>query len=105
MAMVGSNSPGQRIVRLYVPLAFYAAFLLFPFLWMLIVSLKPDQELLDTHLNPFLLKRVTFDHYSYLFKETDFLIWAKNTAIVTTAATVVSLVCSVLIGYALGRLR
>lgn len=105
MAMVGSNSPGQRIVRLYVPLAFYAVFLLFPFLWMLIVSLKPDQELLDTHLNPFVLKHATLDHYSYLFKETDFLIWAKNTAIVTTAATVVSLVCSVLIGYALGRLR
>ncbi|MFL5758538.1 MAG: carbohydrate ABC transporter permease [Thermomicrobiales bacterium] len=103
--MVGSNSPGQRIVRLYVPLAFYAVFLLFPFLWMLIVSLKPDQELLDTHLNPFVLKHATLDHYSYLFKETDFLIWAKNTAIVTTAATVVSLVCSVLIGYALGRLR
>jgi multiple sugar transport system permease protein len=105
MAMVGSNSPAQRIARLYVPLAFYGVFLLFPFLWMLIVSLKPDQELLNTRLNPFLLKRVTFDHYRYLFEETDFLIWAKNTAIVTVAATVVSLVCSVLIGYALGRLR
>ncbi|MEA2513142.1 MAG: multiple sugar transport system permease protein [Thermomicrobiales bacterium] len=105
MAMVGSNSPGQRIARLYVPLALYGLFLLFPFLWMLIVSLKPDQDLLDTRLNPFVLTSVTFDHYRYLFEETEFLTWAKNTAIVTFAATAVSLACSVLIGYALGRLR
>ena len=37
--------------------ALYAIFLLFPFAWMLIVSVKPDQELLDTELNPFVHRR------------------------------------------------
>ena len=105
MAMVGSNTAGKRLLRLHIPLALYAIFLLFPFAWMLIVSLKPDQDLLRTELNPFVLKRVTFDHYRFLIEDTDFLRWTWNTAVVTVASTVVSLVCSVLIGYALGRLR
>jgi multiple sugar transport system permease protein len=104
MAMVGSSSPGQRLLRLHIPLALFAIFLLFPFAWMLIVSLKPDQDLLRTDLNPFVLKTVTLDHYTYLFEETDFVRWTWNTLVVTVAATVLSLFCSILIGYALGRL-
>ncbi len=105
MAMVGSSSPGQRLVRLHIPLALFAVFLLFPFAWMLIVSLKPDQDLLRTDLNPFVLKTVTLDHYTYLFEETDFVRWTWNTLVVTVSATVLSLFCSILIGYALGRLN
>jgi multiple sugar transport system permease protein len=105
MAMVGSNSFRRRLFALHVPLALYAAFLLFPFAWMLIVSLKPDQELLDTRVNPFRITHATIDHYRYLFEETDFLRWTWNTFVVTMAATAVALVCSILIGYALGRLR
>jgi len=105
MAMVGSNRRGQRLLRLHIPLVFYAIFLLFPFYWMLLVSFKPNSELLDTAVNPFLLASVTLDHYLYLFQETDFLRWTLNTAIVTIGATIISLVFSVLIGYALGRFR
>ncbi len=103
MAMVGSNTYGKRLVRLHIPLALYAVFLGFPFLWMLLVSLRPDQILLDTSVNPFSITQITFDHYSYLFEETEFLRWIWNTSIVTVAATFVSLLCSILIGYALGR--
>jgi multiple sugar transport system permease protein len=103
--MVGSNTLWQRTFRLYLPLAFFTVFLLFPFLWMLIVSLKPDQDLLRTELNPFLLASVTLDHYRYLFEETDFLRWTWNTFVVTVGSTFLSLLCSILIGYALGRFR
>jgi multiple sugar transport system permease protein len=103
--MVGSNTFGNRLFRLWLPLLFYSVFLLFPFAWMLIVSLKPDNELLDLDANPFLLASATLDHYAYLFEETDFLRWIVNTFVVTVGATVLSLACSILIGYALGRLR
>ncbi len=103
--MVGSNTLGLRILRLYLPLAFFAILLLFPFLWMLIVSFKPDRELLDTSLNPFIIRSLTFDHYLYLFEETEFLRWTMNTFVVTVGATAVALSCSILIGYALGRFR
>jgi multiple sugar transport system permease protein len=103
--MVGENSLGQRTLRLYLPLAFFAVFLLFPFLWMLIVSFKPDRDLLDTRLNPFLLPRVTLDHYIYLFQQTNFVRWVVNTFVVTVGSMILSLAVSILAGYALGRLR
>lgn len=103
--MVGSQSFRLRLLQLYLPLAFYAVFLLFPFAWMFIVSVKPAQDLLDTTINPFLLYGFTLDHYRFLFQETDFLRWTLNTFVVTVGATILSLVCSILIGYALGRLR
>src|SRR5215217_4178599 len=105
MAMVGSNSFKRRLFALHIPLAFYAVFLLFPFAWMLIVSVKPDQDLLNTKLNPFRITNATIDHYLFLFEETDFLRWTWNTFVVTISATAVALVCSIFIGYALGRLR
>lgn len=101
--MVGSRTLGNRLVKLWIPLALYAAFLLFPFAWMLIVSLKNDNALLDTRANPFALVNPTLDNYRYLLTETAFPRWVLNTFIVTLGATALSLVCSILIGYALGR--
>lgn len=105
MAMVGSNRKRNRWVSLYVPLAFFAVFLLFPFYWMLVVSLKPNSDMLDTSINPFLLTSVTLDHYTYLFTDTAFVRYTVNTLVVTVGSTVLSLTTSILIGYALGRFR
>ena len=103
--MVGSNTLGQRLFRLYLPLVFYAVFLMFPFAWMLIVSVKPDNALFDTSANPFLLTGISLKHYIFLFEKTDFVRWIWNTAVVTIGSTFLSLICSILIGYALGRFR
>jgi multiple sugar transport system permease protein len=40
--MVGSNVLAQRLLKLWLPLFLYAVFLLFPFAWMFIVSIRPD---------------------------------------------------------------
>ncbi len=103
--MVGSNVLTQRLLKLWLPLLLYGIFLLFPFAWMLIVSLKPDQLLLDTRRNPFALTSVTLSNYRYLLTETEFPRWIWNTMVVTVGATLLSLACSILIGYALGRFQ
>ncbi len=103
--MVGSNVLSQRLLKLWIPLSLYAVFLLFPFAWMLIVSIKPDQLLLDTRLNPFAIINPTLENYRYLLQETEFPRWIWNTLVVTVGATALSLFCSILIGYALGRFR
>jgi multiple sugar transport system permease protein len=103
--MVGSNVLSQRLLKLWIPLSLYAVFLLFPFAWMLIVSIKPDQLLLDTRINPFAIISPTLENYRYLLQETEFPRWIWNTLVVTVGATAVSLICSILIGYALGRFR
>lgn len=103
--MVGSNTFFKKLFRLYLPLLFFIFFLLFPFAWMLIVSIKPDNALLDTRINPFSLVGLTLSNYTFLLRDTDFLTWTKNTMIVTVGSLAISLVCSILIGYALGRFR
>ena len=103
--MVGSGRLGRRVLSLYLPLAAYLLFLLFPFYWMSIVSLKPTNDLFEMQYNPFWIQHLTLENYRYLFENTAFPEWVKNTLIVSTVSTALSLFCSVLIGYALARLR
>ena len=51
--MVGSNALGRRLVTVYAPLALFLVFLLLPFYWMLVVSLKPTTDVFNMTLNPF----------------------------------------------------
>ncbi|MCC7370659.1 MAG: carbohydrate ABC transporter permease [Chloroflexi bacterium] len=95
----------RRFLGMYLPLGLFLAFLLFPFYWMIMVSLKPTTELFDLQNNPFVIQTFTLDNYTYLFRETAFMSWLKNTLIVSIASTAISLFCSILIGYALARLR
>jgi len=103
--MVGSERFSNRLMNIYLPLAFYLVFLLFPFYWMSIVSLKPTNDLFDLQFNPFWIQRFTWENYTYLFRETAFAEWVKNTLIVSVVSTVLSLACSIFAGYALARLR
>jgi multiple sugar transport system permease protein len=96
---------GRRLLGMYIPLALFLGFLLFPFYWMIMVSFKPTTELFDVQNNPFVFRSFTFENYAYLFRETAFMSWVKNTVIVSVASTAISLFCSILIGYALARLR
>lgn len=105
MSIVGENRLWQRVLYFYLPLALFAFFLLLPFYWMLVVSLRPTSDLLNRERNPFLIYSATLRHYRYLFSDTAFETWMKNTFIVTICATLVSLFCSILIGYALGRFK
>jgi multiple sugar transport system permease protein len=103
--MVGSKTTTRRFLALYLPLCAFLLFLLFPFYWMLLVSLKHTNDLFDQSSNPFWFRSLTLENYWYLFEKTAFLTWLQNTLIVSVASTAISLVCSVLIGYALARLR
>ncbi len=103
--MVGNASLGRRILTVYVPLALFLVFLLLPFYWMIVVSLKATTDLFNLRFNPFWIQHFTLNNYLYLFRQTAFVIWAKNTLVVSTASTALALSCSVLIGYALARLR
>ena len=103
--MVGSNVFRGQFFSLFLPLTVYLLFLLFPFYWMLIVSFKPTNDLFEMKFNPFWIQQFTLENYLYLFQNTDFPSWLKNTLIVSVVSTTLSLICSVFIGYALARLR
>lgn len=78
---------------------------LFPFYWMLVTSIKPNSELYNPRFNPFLVQKPTSEHFQYLLGETGFLTWFKNSLVVSLAATLITLVSSLLAAYSLSRLR
>jgi multiple sugar transport system permease protein len=88
-----------------VTLTLFLIFLDFPFLWMLVTSLKPDADLYNPQQPPLALPRVTGEHYRKLFEQLPFGAWIGNSLLVAAAATIISLVIGTLAAYALARLR
>jgi multiple sugar transport system permease protein len=93
----------------YLPMALFILALLFPFYWMMVTTLKPDGELYRpwNHplYSPFWTSAPTLDHVKSLLQETLFGTWMWNTMLIATVATLISLFCGVIGGYALARLR
>src|SRR5919201_579994 len=94
-----------RVFRVYIPVLIFIFVTLFPFYWMFITSIKSDTELLDFHQLPVFVIHPTLKNYQQLFTQTFFPRWMLNTAIVAVVSTPISLICSILAGYSLGRLR
>ena len=95
----------RRWVTVYIPLGIFVFVLLFPFYWMVITSVKPNNELLSRDGNPFWVIQPTLEHFHKLLFKTAYPEWLWNTVFISVIATVVSLMCSVLAAYAIERLR
>jgi len=103
--MVEDGGWRVRALRLWLPLGFFLIFALFPFYWMAITSLKPNQELYNTRIMPLIVHHPTLKHYVDLLSETDFLVWTWNTMLVATVSTLISLVLGVMLAYPLARMN
>jgi arabinosaccharide transport system permease protein len=84
-------------------LLFLAIVALFPFFALLLASFKPSTELLRYGLNLKLQAHLlSFKNYIYLFQDgAKYLAWYKNSLIITAVGTVLSLLFSSMVGYAL----
>jgi len=96
----------RRLVSLYLPLSIILLILLFPFYWMALTSIKPDNQLLDMErVSPFWTTAPTLKHFYNLLFQTNYPRWLWNTMFVAVGATVLSIIASVLAAYAIVRLR
>lgn len=95
----------KRLFVFYIPLFLFLVVILFPFYWMMIASVKPDQELYTIRASPYIVRNPTLKHWELLFFDTLFLQWAWNTFVIAFWSTAISLVCGVLAGYSLSRLK
>jgi multiple sugar transport system permease protein len=95
----------RRIVTIYLPLVAFVIVLLFPFYWMTITALKPNEELLSREGNPFWVIHPTLDHIKKLLFDTSYPEWLWNTVVISVVSTCLSIFCSVLAAYAIERLR
>jgi len=80
----------------------YVVFALFPLYWLLKVSLTPN-DLLYTEGVRMWPSRITFDHFAFVLKHSDFPIFFRNSLIVAGSTSIVVTLLASLSGYALSR--
>ncbi len=87
---------------LVLPVAAFLIFLLFPFYWMFVTSVKPNAEI---YANPLIYwpREFTWATYEKLFGYFDFLKYMKNSLIVAVCTMILSLFVSTLAAYAFSR--
>ena len=96
----------RKVVTVYLPLALIMVVLIFPFYWMVLTSIKPEDQLIDMdRYNPFFVVGPTLKHITKLLFESNYPQWLWNTMYVSVIATFLSLIASVLAAYALVRIR
>ena len=75
-----------------------------PMYWILVTSFKTGRQILLSE-NVYAPRPFTIDNYLYLFEESRFALWFRNSAITATASTLLSLLIGTAGAYALTRLR
>jgi len=99
----------RRWVYFYIPLTAFILWLLFPFYWMLVTSVRPDRELyrpwMAPNYAPFWTTHPTLVHITDLLTDTLFIRWMANTLLIAVVSTLISLFCGIPAGYALSRLK
>ena len=101
-----SRNRRWALVTSYVFLIIFAIFFLLPPYYMIVTALKSDAEVAHMTTNPWIIANgITLDQFRLLFRETDFLIFFKNTAIVTVCVVIITMVISVLAAFSLGRMK
>ncbi len=89
---------------IYLVLAVFVIFFLFPIFYMAITSFKTNEEIGSLKGIPFLIQHgATLEHYRELFFRTDFLVYFKNTVQVAGLTTIISMLISILAAYGFSR--
>ena len=96
----------RQSILSYLIVGPFAIVLAFPFYWMLMTSLRSDNDLYNLENVPFKFNgdSPTLANYRFLFEETDYRQWLENTALVGVVVVAITLVLSLPAGYALARL-
>jgi multiple sugar transport system permease protein len=98
-----SQRKASLMLRLVILLPFMA-FVLFPFYWVLITSLKATPQISERR-SIFWPEPFTLEQYRSLLFETPFLTWLWNSVIVALVSTLISVAFAALAAYALSRLK
>ena len=100
MGVKTSRTIGNIVV--YIVLGLITIIWLFPFFGILLESFRVETRMQVGYLWP---KEFGFDNYIRLFKETDFMNWFRNTAIMGVATAVLQTFFVLSMSYVLSRLR
>ncbi len=80
-------------------------FLVFPFVWMVLTSLKTNRELYDLSAVPLWIREgVTVEHYELLLRRSPFVTWLRNSMVVSVVTTCITVTAAVPGAYAIARM-
>ncbi|MBV9170614.1 MAG: carbohydrate ABC transporter permease [Chloroflexi bacterium] len=83
-------------------LLFFGVWTLLPIYWIVVTAIKPD---LLIYREPSLFpSQVTGDHFTFVLTQTPFLVYIKNSVLVTLVTTLLAMVIGTLAAYAIVRL-
>jgi multiple sugar transport system permease protein len=92
----------RRQILLWVAVVLIMLFCLFPFYWLVNVSLKTGADLSSADVIP---PNPSLDNYESIFEDSNFTTALRNSVIVAGITTVLALAIGSFAGYALARLR
>ena len=95
------SKPVVLKVLFWIMVVIILVFNLFPFLYALVSSFRPSQELFSTQILP---RSLTIDHYLAVFKDPRFVMSLVNSIIIAGVTVLIALGLGSLCAYALGRL-
>ncbi len=107
---VDSIKSRERVTRffltivLYIVVTFLAFLMVFPFYWMIITSLKSNNEIINT-TQTFFPTIVMWSNYVYVFKHFNFVTYMTNTIVVAIFSTIGTLITTVFGAFAFARLN
>jgi len=89
----------------FLAVGFFCFFSAAPFVWMTITVFKQDKDLYRSGNNPFIFNEPpTLDHLRFLFNDTNFLIFLKNSLFIGFLVVIITLVFALPAAYSLARL-
>ena len=86
----------------YVLLIVFTLFCVFPFFWMFLTSIKARVDVIDPSVWVF---KPTFENYKNVFEKRNLLFNIKNSLIVVSGSTTISLLLGTLAAYGFARFR
>jgi multiple sugar transport system permease protein len=92
----------------YVVMIFFAFIFLFPILFMVMSSLKPDAQIFEDlrSMNAFLpVGQLSLDNYTQMFERSNFWLFAKNSLLMTSISVILGLFINSMAAFALARLK
>ena len=95
------SNPTRSILR-YTAIGFYVAFALFPLYWLLKIAITPD-KLIYTTGTAFLPSAFTLDNFVSVIFLTDFLVYFKNSLLVSGGTAIFTTLVATSAGYAFSR--
>jgi len=103
ISMTRRQARQTRAAVILAGLVFFGLWTLMPLYWIVVTSLKTNVAI---YREPSLIPTtITFDSYNFVLTKTPFLLYVKNSFIVTIVTTLLSMAIGTLAAYAITRLH